>query len=362
MWGGASAVRAGAVVASAWHGDPVEVRRIEAGDEPALREFAAVWDRVHRADWPAVGSFGLHDFRAFAAHTGSVRRFDLLAAVEPGGRMAGCTFVDVPLLDNRHSAEVLPAMVDPDHRRRGAGTALVDHVTRSLRAEGRRVLNCIVDVPLGRGDRHPSVGFARALGFERTLAGNKRVVSVPLTPERVAEVRAVATSARDADRYRTFTFRAPWPRRYTEDHCELARRMSTDEPAGDSDHEEEVWDARRIQESDALFAAQKSVKLVAVAQHIASGRLVAFTELLLSPDRPGEAWQMATLVHPEHRGHRLGLSVKLANLEFLTASDPSVRQVVTGNASVNEPMIAVNDMLGFAVFSEGAFWQKHLDR
>ena len=340
----------------------MEVCRIESGDEPALIEFAAVWDRAHRADWPAFGAFGLHDFRAFAAHTGSVRRFELLASIEPGGRMTGCTFVDAPLLDNRHSAEVLPIMVDPDHRRRGAGTALVDHITRSLRAEGRRVLNCIVDIPLGSGDRHPSVGFARALGFERTLAGNKRVVSVPLTPARVDAVRAVAAAARDADRYRTFTFRTPWPNQYTEDHCELARRMSTDEPAGDRDHEEEVWGARRIEESDALLAAQKSIKLAAVAQHRASGRLVAFTELLISPDRPGEAWQMATLVHPEHRGHRLGLAVKLANLEFLAASEPSIHRVVTGNASVNEPMIAVNDMLGFEVFSEGAFWQKTLDR
>ena len=352
----------GAAAASAWHGEQMEVCRIEPGDEPALTEFAAVWDRAHRADWPTVGSFGPHDFRAFAAYRGSVRRFELLAAVEPGGSMAGCTFVDAPLLDNRHSAEVHPVMVDPDRRRRGAGTALVDHIDARAAGGGPAGPQLHRRHPLGcRGP--PSLRrVRRALGFERTLAGNKRVVSVPVTPERVEEVRTVAAAARDADRYRTFTFRAPWPNQYTEDHCELARRMSTDEPAGDSDREEEVWDARRIEESDALFAAQKSIKLAAVAQHIASGRLVAFTELLISPDRPGEAWQMATLVHPEHRGHRLGLAVKLANLEFLAASEPSIRQVVTGNASVNEPMIAVNDMLGFEVFSEGAFWQKHLDR
>lgn len=358
----APGVGPGVMVASAWHGEQMEVCRIEPGDEAALTEFAAVWDRAHRADWPTVGSFGLHDFRAFAGYRGSVRRFELLAAVGPDGRMAGCTLVDAPLLDNRHSAEVQPVMVRPDRRRRGAGTALINHLTRSLKAEGRRVVNCIVDIPLATGDSHPSVGFARAMGFERTLTGNKRVVSVPLPRERMEELRAVVASDRDADRYRVFTFRAPWPNQFTVDHCELARWMSTDEPAGDSDHEEEVWDARRIEESDALFAAQKSNKLAAVAQDTASGRLVAFTELLLSPDRPGEAWQMATLVHPAHRGHRLGLAVKLANLEFLAVSEPSIRRVVTANASVNEPMIAVNDMLGFEVCSDGAFWQKHLDR
>jgi hypothetical protein len=183
---------------------------------------------------------------------------------------------------------------------------------------------------------------------------------VPLEPERVGRLHEVIAGVVGADRYRTFTFRTPWPKEYTEDHCELGRRMSTDEPAGDSDHEEEVWDAARIQETDELLDAQRSTKIAAVAQHIESGRLVAFTELLMSPDRPGEAWQMATLVHPEHRGFRLGLAVKLANLEFLAEAEPRIRQVVTGNASVNAPMVAINDMLGFEIVTEGWFWQKQL--
>jgi hypothetical protein len=52
--------------------------------------------------------------------------------------------------------------------------------------------------------------------------------------------------------------------------------------------------------------------------------------------------------------------VKLANLDQLAERAPDVRIVQTGNATVNKPMIAVNEMMGFEVFSEGAFWQKHL--
>jgi GNAT superfamily N-acetyltransferase len=338
----------------------MEVRQIAPGDEVALSEFAAVWGAADRVDWPDLGTFGLNDFRAFAEHEGSVKRFHVLSAGPSGGPMAGAALMEVPLRDNLHSAEAVSVMVHPERRRRGAGTALVEYMALLGRADGRRVLNSIVDIPLGTAATHPSVLFAQAVGFEPTLGGNKRVLPVPLDSQVLAELNDFAMGVAGADRYRTFTFITPWPAEYREDQCELARKMSTDEPAGDGDHEEEVWDEQRIEESDALLAAQRSRKLAAVAQHIESGRLVAFTELLLSPDRPGEAWQMATLVHPEHRGHRLGLAVKLANLEFLEETEPSIRQVVTGNAGVNAPMIAINEMLGFKVVSEGSFWQKSL--
>jgi hypothetical protein len=52
--------------------------------------------------------------------------------------------------------------------------------------------------------------------------------------------------------------------------------------------------------------------------------------------------------------------VKLANLDLLAERAPDVHMVQTGNAAVNKPMIAVNEMMGFEVLSTGAFWQKHL--
>jgi GNAT superfamily N-acetyltransferase len=265
--------------------------------------------------------------------------------------------MELPMLDNRHAADVTIA-VHPAQRRRGVGTALVEEMTRLAAAEGRRVHNSIVDVPVAVADRHPSAPFARSVGCSATLRGNTRYLFVPLDDEKMDELHRVVDSARDAQHYRMLTFMAPWPAEYMEDQCELARRMSTDEPPGDGAHEEEVWDARRLAEEAELLRARGLRKLAAVAQHAATGRLVAFSELLLAPDAPAEAWQMATLVHPEHRGHRLGLAVKLANLGALAAAAPLVRRIVTGNATGNAPMIAVNDVMGFEVVGSGQFWQK----
>jgi GNAT superfamily N-acetyltransferase len=228
------------------------------------------------------------------------------------------------------------------------------------RADGRLVLNSIVDAPLDRAADDASRFFAPMVGFEPMLSGNIRHLTVPMRDTRMAELRAEVTRARDADDYRVLTFEAPWPADYLDDQCALFQCMSTDEPHGDDGHEEEIWDAERVGENDDLRAARGARYLIAVAQHVASGRLVACTELCIGAESPGQAFQMLTVVEPEHRGHRLGLAMKLANLDLLARSASDVRVVVTGNASVNAPMIAVNDMMGFEIASEGNFWQKDL--
>ncbi len=335
----------------------MQVWQLDPADEEGLAAWHAVLHAVERDTWPDRTGFNLREVRAFANHRGSFRRFVQLAAGEGDGTVIGVGVMELPLRDNLHSAEVTVG-VHPAHRRRGAGRAIVGRMEAVAAGEGRRSLNAIVDVPVASAGRHPGEAFARRVGFEATMPGNSRYLAVPLDDDLVRELHHVVESARGAADYRVFTFTTPWPEDYLEDHCELARRMSTDEPAGDGEREEEVWDATRIREGDELLAARGVWKLAAVAEHVGSGRLVAFSELLLSPDAPREAWQMATLVHPTHRGHRLGLAVKLANAEALNAAAPSVRRIVTGNAAENTPMIAVNDMMGFEIAGAGWFWQK----
>jgi GNAT superfamily N-acetyltransferase len=338
----------------------VEVRLVDPADDDELAEWTAVLRASDEDLWPDLIGFTLPDIRAFAQHSSSSKRFDLLGArATAGGPILGVAMMEMPLRDNARSAEVTVA-VHPAQRRRGVGTALVEAMTEHGRADGRLVLNSIVDAPLDRAADHASLSFAPKMGFEPMLSGNIRHLAVPMEDARTAELRAEVARARGADDYRLLTFEAPWPADYLDDQCALFQCMSTDEPHGDQGHEEEIWDAERVGENDGLRAARGARYLIAVAQHVASGRLVACTELCIGAESPGQAFQMLTVVEPKHRGHRLGLAIKLANLDLLAKSAPDVRVVVTGNASVNAPMIAVNDMMGFEVASEGNFWQKDL--
>ena len=48
-----------------------------------------------------------------------------------------------------------------------------------------------------------------------------------------------------------------------------------------------------------------------------------------------------------HRGHRLGMLVKILNIRRLLTEYPNVERIVTFNAAENDHMLAINVALGF---------------
>ena len=75
--------------------------------------------------------------------------------------------------------------------------------------------------------------------------------------------------------------------------------------------------------------------------------MAAVTAVEADPDNPEWGHQQLTAVIRKHRGHRLGLLVKTAMLDWLAEAEPQLERIVTGNAAVNQHMIAINDQLGY---------------
>ena len=80
----------------------------------------------------------------------------------------------------------------------------------------------------------------------------------------------------------------------------------------------------------------------------ATGEMAALTDVEIDPDIEGWAFQGLTAVTRPHRGHRLGLLVKAAMLQWL-AGRSRKSGIVTFNAVQNEHMVAVNDQLGHRI-------------
>jgi len=77
----------------------------------------------------------------------------------------------------------------------------------------------------------------------------------------------------------------------------------------------------------------------------------------VNPSRPAVGYQWDTIVRGEHRGHRLGLLVKAANLQQLREQMPAVRWLNTWNAADNRHMVPINDRLGFRPMEHWQEWQ-----
>lgn len=250
----------------------------------------------------------------------------------------------LPLRDNLSGANVSMSVL-PSHRRRGVGTALASEILAYVQSEGRTNAIWTVGSPLEHNS--PGYDFSRAMGATGVLSRLRRELDLSLVNERELDTLVkVVVDQRDRD-YQIVTWVDRAPNDFVEGVARLVGRMSTDTPRGDLTWEPEVWDARRWREKeeDAHLSGRRRFAAGAADR---AGNLVAFSDIGAWVHDPRVAEQWNTIVDPDHRGHRLGLAVKIANLRNVRRELPWAR-LETWNADENTRMVAINELLGFQV-------------
>jgi GNAT superfamily N-acetyltransferase len=271
-------------------------------------------------------------------------------AIDDAGRAVGCYVVTFPMHENQDRAWCLLA-VAPERRRSGAGTLLLRHCAGRAREAGRRWLaaEAMEDSPgaafaLSLGATKGIAFVQRRLDFDGGLAGRLRMLR--------------AEAASHASGYTLMSWLGVTPDEQLADAARLSAAMA-DAPS-DEGVEPEVWDADRIRYMEQAMTDQGKQLFSVAARHDGSGSLVAVTQIRVDPGEPGWARQSITAVLPEHRGHRLGLLVKVEMLEFLARTAPAVRHIFAHNAGANEHMVAINEKLGFTISSVHRDWELDL--
>jgi GNAT superfamily N-acetyltransferase len=298
----------------------------------------------------------------------------------------------LPLLDNIDNA-VVNVSTRPAFRQRGYGTAMLHHLTARAQAHGRTRLIGEVGEPLppGKADDPSPPREAddpsppreaddpsppREAGYPSPTSPPGVIFAVkagarPVTTEirrllRVSEIDGAHLSRLKDDaiahsaNYSLIQWEGSAPAEFIDDLAILHSRMTIDAPLEELDWEPEQWSPERYREREQRIAASGQVSLCTAARHDLSGRIVALTEIGLEAAPPEIAYQWATIVLPSHRGHRLGMLVKLANLEFLRTSRPLVEMVNTWNAGINDHMVGINEAIGFRAVERWREWQLEL--
>ncbi|MFD6053207.1 GNAT family N-acetyltransferase [Agromyces sp. NPDC060279] len=359
----------------------MEIRQIPVPERlgvPAARDFeqaALLLAAIERETW-GDDDFALSAAELLAAARGTHLRRVAFGAWD-GDELLGRSSAVWDEDPEAESAEV-HVVVAAGHRRRGIARALLAVAERAALDAGKLALDSFSDHPeaslgeRGTGLTAPAAtagdaeipadsaaaGFAAATGY--ALAQIERV-SLLDTRGRTGAFRAQlveAEASATAAGYRVVGWRDAAPDALVDAYAAAREHMSRDIPAGALQIDAERWDRARVRAWESELLAGGTT-LLSCAVVDAAGDVAGYTVLELPPGRP-VAYQDDTIVLRAHRGHRLGLLLKLANLVALHEAAPERTRVHTWNADENAHMLRINLGLGFRPSGLSAAWERRV--
>ncbi|RLV49326.1 GNAT family N-acetyltransferase [Nocardioides mangrovicus] len=279
---------------------------------------------------------------------GELGRFFLL---REGDRVLGTARLDTSEWDNLDLAWV-EVVVDPQHRRRGAGTAALAELERLALAGDRHL------VGVSGWDSAGVRAFAERTGY---LLGSQEIARrLDLTGVDLARIRTLRDEAAErASAYELVRVVGRTPEELLDDLAAITGAIN-DAPMGDLEYEDEVYPPQRVRdyEEHSTAAGWRLHRLL--ARHRGTGELGGHTVVLVDVRGEEPARQHDTSVVAAHRGRRLGLLLKAEMVLWLASEEPEVAQVLTWNAEANDHMIAVNEALGFEALGRELEFQRRL--
>ena len=308
------------------------IEPLDPADDVQFAEFHAVYVAANDEEWdrpygPQEMRVSLLDDSDFQRTLGYVGRDDAGAPVVVGT-------IEFTFKDNRELG-FLQIYVAPERRRERHGTAMEAYLADVAREQGRTSLMGEAHWDFGQsGSGHTA--FVEACGYHLDLADGHRVLDLPATlPE-----------ASPRDGYTLHDWRGRTPEQWIDQYAQMVAVFMQEAPSGDYPIENEFYDAARVRADDQRLIDQGRVMQVVIAVS-PEGKLAGHTQLVFPSADPGDVYQWGTLVLPAHRGHGLGLSLKVRAMEASADLLEGRLYVHTGNSLVNEPMIAVNDAMGY---------------
>lgn len=272
-------------------------------------------------------------------------------ARDSASRVVGVLEVWLPHWDNTHAGSV-DVTVDPLQRRQGLGRRLFELGVDKARAAGRSL------VLTGCFDQPGFVAFCGAMGLEQASVEVQRRQELRTLDWARLDREFTAAQQRAAD-YELVRLAGPIPEELLADVVRLSEAIN-DAPVDDLDIEDEVFSPERQRAFEAAQAAMNQRNYRVVARHRDTGELAGHSMVGVDAERPGFGTQEDTSVLRAHRGHRLGLFLKIAMLRWLQEVEPQLRMLDTWNAESNAHMVAVNEALEYTVVARAIDWQRHL--
>jgi GNAT superfamily N-acetyltransferase len=229
--------------------------------------------------------------------------------------------------------------VVPTRRREGIGTALLHHAAQAARDHDRTQL--FTQARVGS----PGAAFAVAAGAQAGMAESRYALDLTtLSWSRLDHLRPNAAG------YALLSWTGPVPDEY------LGQVAAVNAALSDAPHDEVEaelhWDLQQIRNANQRILTRNLRHYSVAVRHLASGNLVGLTQASVAPADAGWGTQELTVVAGPHRGHRLGMLLKVALLQVLSEREADLRMLITWTDDSNAHMNAINRTLGFQVLDQ----------
>jgi RimJ/RimL family protein N-acetyltransferase len=264
----------------------------------------------------------------------------------------GVLDVELPKRDNLHLVWG-SISVHPAHRRQGHGSAMLKEMLRRAQAADRSTiwLDAVEDDPGARA-------FLERSGFRyASHDARRRQVLAEVDAGEIDRLWCAAEKA--AADYRLERLESPVPEELLADLAGVTAVIN-DAPMGELTYEDEVFDVARIRDFETARRRRGDRCYRIVARHWETGEISGHTMVVRSPYRERAADQGDTAVARTHRGHKLGLLLKIAMMRWIAEVEPDVELIETYNNVDNHHMIDVNQALGYRLSQVFARFERNL--
>jgi GNAT superfamily N-acetyltransferase len=240
------------------------------------------------------------------------------------------------------------ASVHPDHRRRGIGRSWIPLTLDLMDRHGCTTLTL---------DSHEESGhrFLKWMGADAKSAGAEnrlQLVDVDWAMLR----RWVTDGAAQSPSTKLEVYDGHLPEEMWDDYCPQFAAMLNTMPWDELDHGDITVTPAELADWYARLDEQGETDYTMLTRE-PDGTISGITDMSYAPYRAHFIEQGFTGVRSDARGRGLGKWLKGAMLLHVHEIYPELQTVITGNASSNEPMLAINTKMGFKEHRPGNEYQ-----
>jgi GNAT superfamily N-acetyltransferase len=245
------------------------------------------------------------------------------------------------------------ASVHPDHRRRGIGRSWIPLTIELMQRHGCTTLTVATHEESG----HQFLKWMGAVGKSAGAENRLQLAEVDWAMLR----RWVDDGAAKSPSTNLEVYDGHLPEEMREEYCPQLAAMLNTMPWDDLDHGDITVTPAELADWYARLDEQGETDYTMLTRE-PDGSISGITDMTYAPYRAQFIEQGFTGVRSDARGRGLGKWLKAAMLLHVREIYPELQTVITGNASSNEPMLAINTKMGFKQHRPGNEYQINVEK